>query len=160
MKNLIIILVVLAAVTLSGGVFWFTRQSKSLPEQTVKPSSVSEETQNLNENVVPPPTEEDVINLFFNLINEKRVDEALTMMSPAKGEDWRPYLEGFEKVQLLEVEKTEFGSFRVLLEVKMKSSSEQEPIPFFGYVDGQNTKFVNLEKENGTWKVKGIATGP
>ncbi|MCJ7793008.1 MAG: hypothetical protein MUP45_03465, partial [Candidatus Marinimicrobia bacterium] len=57
-------------------------------------------------------------------------------------------------------EKTEFGSFRVLLEVKMKSSSEQEPIPFFGYVNGQNTKFVNLEKENGTWKIKGIATGP
>jgi len=160
MKNLIIILVVLAAVTLSGGVFWFMRQPKNLPGQEVKPSPVSEESQNLHEATVPPPTEEDVINLFFNLINEKRIDEALAMMSPAEGEDWRPYLEGFEKVNLLEVEKTEFGSFRVLLDVKMKSSSEQEPIPFFGYVDGQNTKFVNLEEENGTWKIKGIATGP
>ncbi|MCJ7792853.1 MAG: hypothetical protein MUP45_02660, partial [Candidatus Marinimicrobia bacterium] len=75
MKNLIIILVVLAAITLSGGVFWFMRQPKNLPGQEVKPSPVSDESQNLDENVVPLPTEEDVINLFFTLINEKRIDE-------------------------------------------------------------------------------------
>ncbi|HUV46793.1 MAG TPA: hypothetical protein VMW29_01535 [Candidatus Bathyarchaeia archaeon] len=109
---------------------------------------------------VPLPTEADIIRTFFELINEKRIDEALKMMAPLEGENWRPYLESFKKVTVLEVSKNEFGSFRVLLDVEMEPISAKQPVPYFGYANGQNTKFVVLEKKDDLWKIKGIATGP
>ena len=68
------------------------------------------------------------------------------MMAITEGQNWRPYLESFEKVTILDINKTELGSFQVNLEVAMKSASAQEPIPYFGYVNGG--------------KIREIATGP
>lgn len=153
-KACLFLLIVAAASLLAVGLV--ISQKKTPPqvpaEQTIPPESTEKE--------VPLPTEEDIIRLFFQLIDEKRIDEALSMMSPKAGQNWRPYLESFQKIKLLEVEKTELGSFRVLLDVEMTSDSARGSIPFFGYSNGQNIKFVNLVKENDTWKIEGIATGP
>jgi hypothetical protein len=33
-------------------------------------------------------------------------------------------------------------------------------MPYFGWDNGTNTRWVELVKEEGLWKVQGIATGP
>ena len=154
-KACLFLLIVAAASLLVVGLI--ISQKKESPSQVPAEQTIPSES---TEKEIPLLTEEDIIRLFFQLIDEKRIDEALSMMSPKAGQSWRPYLESFQKIKLLEVEKTELGSFRVLLDVEMTSDSARGSIPFFGYSNGQNIKFVNLVKENDTWKIEGIATGP
>jgi len=40
------------------------------------------------------------------------------------------------------------------------SSAANAPIPYYGYENGQNTRFIPIIKENSLWKIDGIATGP
>jgi len=106
------------------------------------------------------PSEEDTIRLFFRLINDGRTDEALKMMFAKDEQAWKPYLEAFETVAVVNLKKTESGSFQADLDVKMKPESENQPIPYFGYADGLNVKLINLVKDQNVWKIKDIATGP
>ena len=105
-------------------------------------------------------SEEETIRLFFRLVNDQQIDPAISLMVIDEGEKWRSYLESFETVSVLDVKKTDLGSFQVNLDVTMKPESANEPIPNFGYVNGENIKFVNLTQEEGVWKLQGIATGP
>jgi len=111
-------------------------------------------------NSAPLRSEEDTIELFFQLINNKEIDKALEMMVSQDGQDWRPYLEGFLRVLTVNIDRTESDVFRVDLDVEMKPETADRPIPFFGYTEGLNTKFIILSNEDGIWKIKDIATGP
>jgi hypothetical protein len=48
----------------------------------------------------------------------------------------------------------------VTFDVTMDPSSANGPIPYYGYDQGENVRFVTIVKEGNQWKVEGLATGP
>lgn len=51
-------------------------------------------------------------------------------------------------------------SYKVTLDLKMNPDSSTVPIPYYGWDDGENIRWVTIVKENNLWKIKGIGTGP
>ena len=51
--------------------------------------------------------------------------------------------------------------YQVTLEIYVSSDAANAPIPYYGYVDNPNTRFISLTKnEAGIWQIATIATGP
>jgi hypothetical protein len=129
-----------------------------------------------NQNIaasVPLPSEESIIMTFFNLIDEKRIPAAISMMTPTSIPDestkqaWGVQFDAFSKISATKIEpymKEQWSNnrhtYKVTLLVSMKPESKNAVIPYFGYADGINTRFVTVEKINSLWKISGIATGP
>jgi hypothetical protein len=116
---------------------------------------------------VPLPSEEDAINTFVNLISEGRITTALGMLSShltsdeAEKQAWGVQFNAFQKIKVNKIETSDDGVFQVTFDVEMKPGTENaEPIPYFGWGNGQITRWVMLEKEGNVWKISGIATGP
>lgn len=110
---------------------------------------------------------EDVVRLFFNLVDEGRVSEALMMLTPdeidneSKKQAWGVQFNAFEEVQVVSVEFLGENTYKVILETKMKPEAGlAESVPFYGYGNGRFIRWVELEEVNGVWKIKKIATGP
>jgi hypothetical protein len=137
----------LAVVLVVGGVVF--SQKQSLPRS------------------VPLPQEEDTVRLFFNLIDEGRVTEAVMMMAPESINDderkqaWGVQWSSFEDIRVVSLEPAAGSLYKVVLETKMKPGSENiQPMPYYGFGNGQFTRWVELEKVNDMWKIRGLATGP
>lgn len=122
---------------------------------------------------VPLPQETDTINLFFQLIQEHRISEAVMMMNPnnISNEDikqaWGIQLNAFESFELKDLEAsmstnwTENGHvYKVTAEVKMKPEAVNAVIPNYGWENGMNIKWIEIEKIDGKWFINGIASGP
>jgi hypothetical protein len=119
-------------------------------------------------NSVPLPSREDIIRTFFELINEKRIPEAIGMMSSKMvGDDstkqtWGVMFNDFDSVKVVKVENsTGENEFQVELAVKVNPRAANSPIPYYGYGDKTDIRFVSLVKsDQGLWKIDGISTGP
>ena len=157
-KNVLIIggLALTAAITLPAALVYynFNRQVEfSSPITTTAKEAV------------PLPQEEDVISLFFELINEKRIPEAISMLSPqAIGDEsqkqaWGVQFNAFSNVLVKSVDREEKGLYRVVLGAEMKPSAADAIIPFYGYTNGENTRWISLDKVDESYKISGIATG-
>lgn len=126
--------------------------------------------------VVPLPTGESIINTFFELINEKRIPEAVSMLTKVNTQNdstkqaWGVQFNAFEAVKAIEIEacttepcswqKDENETYKVTVEAQMKPESANAVMPYYGWDNGQNTRWVTVVKEEGLWKVSGIGTGP
>lgn len=127
-----------------------------------------------NEAVVPLPQEEDIIRSFFEIIGENRPSDAISMMSQkligdeSSKQAWGVQFNAFKTVRVEKIEPsmqanwTENNhSYQVILNVQMKPEAANAPIPYYGWGDNPNTRFINLTKTSeGIWKVDEIATGP
>ncbi len=51
-------------------------------------------------------------------------------------------------------------TYKVTLDVSMNPTSANAPIPYYGWENGQNIRWVSLENAGNLWKIQGIATGP
>ena len=52
-------------------------------------------------------------------------------------------------------------TFKVNVNLEISKEAANAPIPYYGWENGNNIRFVSLEKDqNNLWKVAGIATGP
>jgi len=122
---------------------------------------------------VPLPTEEDIIRLFFNLINEKKIPDAVSMMSKSiTGDDstkqaWGVQFNALEsvKVQNIEPARKESWSqnsheYKVTLDVSVSPQAANATIPYYGWDNGSNLRWVEIVKEDEVWKINQIATGP
>lgn len=116
---------------------------------------------------VPLPRGDDAVRTFFNLIDEDRVSEAVMMMDPevikddAKKQEWGVMWNSFEEIKMISVEPAEENVFKVVLETKMKPEAGlAQSLPYYGYGDGQFTRWVKVEKVDGVWKIIEVATGP
>jgi len=123
---------------------------------------------------VPLPSGEDIVKTFFELINEKKIPEAVSMMSKiAIGDDaqkqaWGVQFNAFTSLKTKSIETYDKSSwtedqqeYKVNLSVQMKPEAADEQIPYYGYNIGDNNiRWVILVKENNLWKVQGIGTGP
>ena len=117
---------------------------------------------------VPLPRQEDIIRVFFALIDEKRIPEAIGMMSEKAVSDdtvkqeWTTQFNDFDNVKVTAVEKSiEENLYKVTLEVEINQRAANYPVPYYGYGEGVNVRFLKLVSDNqGRWKIDGIATGP
>ncbi|MDM7988462.1 MAG: hypothetical protein QUS13_14125 [Smithella sp.] len=110
---------------------------------------------------------------FFAIVNSRDVDEAMKSMvagmidTPEKRIGWRRHLSAIRSIHVLHVEPahTENWSnsrhiFKVTLEAHVENTSDA-PIPFFGWQDNPNVRWVTMELNNQRrWVVAEIATGP
>lgn len=115
------------------------------------------------------PRQEDAVRLFFDLIDEGNVSEAVGMLKPESIQDdsvkqaWGVQFNAFEsiKVKNIELYDPDINEYRVVLDVKMKPGTENaQPMPYYGFGNGEFTRWVSLVKVGELWRINGIATGP
>lgn len=123
--------------------------------------------------VVPLPRETDIIRNFFMIIGEHRPADAISMMGAAligddsKKQAWGVQFNAFESLQVNSIEPSmqeewsqDRHTYKITLTAKMKSESANAPIPFYGWENGTNIRWVTIVKNGNLWKISGIATGP
>lgn len=124
----------------------------------------------VDKDTLPLPKEEEIIRNFANLIDEGKADEAASMMKVNDETERKMWAEHFSMINYFKVkgiEKTNEGDwtedrhqYKVILEVQMNPKSANAPIPYYGWKNGENTRWITLEKVEGLWKIAEIATGP
>lgn len=118
----------------------------------------------------PAAQENEVVYRFFSLIDAKRPSEAVAMMSVADASAQQAWAVQFNAISSVKVEavtpalpetwQDNQHMYQVKLDVTVNPDSASAPIPYYGWSDGGNTRWLTLEKVNGEWKIGGIATGP
>lgn len=132
-----------------------------------------EPTKKTENNTVPLPQETDIINNFLNFIDEGKASDAVMMMSSSTINDdsikqaYGVQYAAMTSVKVKKIEESSRGDwtdsrhqYMITLDVVMDPSSASGPIPYYGYEQGENIRFLNLVKEGNQWKVEGLATGP
>ena len=123
---------------------------------------------------VPPPTGMDVVNLFWQLINDHRIPEAIDMMNPNSVSDdstkqaYGVQFNDIKSVNVIDVKPydpdswtTDNQMYKVTLEIYISQDAANLSIPYYGYADNPNIRFIGITKnEAGIWQIDGIATGP
>ncbi|MEA3356855.1 MAG: hypothetical protein U9Q67_00225 [Patescibacteria group bacterium] len=156
--------------TSSGNDYQDKEESDTAPDGQ---DSVAEAS-NDNDELAPDPTEEDVIRLFFSLIDEDRPDEAVLMMSDNMvGTDpvqmnstMQAYAVTFNEwnsVQTLEVEEYDRENwsmnsrvYKVTVAIEFKENPEYN----LNWDDGENTRWIRILRTEQGWQIDNIATGP
>lgn len=121
---------------------------------------------------VPLLQEEDIVSNFFSLIAEKKPSEAVSAMSETITNDesmkqaWAVQFNAISSMKVVNIEPSaveewsaERHKYKLTLDVKMKADSANAPIPYYGWDNGLNTRWVTIVKENGLWKILEIGTG-
>jgi hypothetical protein len=139
-----------------------------LPENTptteISPTSVA--------STVSLPTEEDIIRTFFGLIDEARIPEAVAMMSVEAVPDdsykqaWGVQFNALDSIKVSKIEpygqenwSPSSHTYKVNLEVAVSENAANAPIPYYGWGNGDNLRWVEIVKEEDLWKINQIATG-
>jgi len=126
------------------------------------------------EAIVPLPQETDIVRSFFEIIGENRAPDAVNMMTPANTSDdttkqaWNTQFSAFKSLKITKVEPslqsdwTENNhNYKVTLQVEMKPEAASAlPMPNYGWDNGQNIRWIQLQKIDGKWLIGAIATGP
>jgi hypothetical protein len=159
-KTLLIIFAFVAVSTLivsfsmsKGKTFVSTEQDQ---QRTALPSEQS----------APLLQQEDVLRTFFNLIDEGRASEAVGMMTngitadDSQKQAWGVEFNAFESVKVVDISPSSENTYKVIINVVMKPESANAVIPYYGFYNGDNTRWVGLEKEGNLWKITDLATGP
>lgn len=110
-------------------------------------------------------TQEQVINRFFAFINDRQLDKAIMMMSEKMvpnetiRQQWGVHFNIFKTIRVKLI-TSQPDRYRVDLEVQLKPEGNSGPIPYFGWTEGENTRWLRLEKIKEVWKISEITTGP
>jgi hypothetical protein len=164
MKNsffiVLIVLIITGMVMVFGNKKNVTTNTNPGPTVTVK----------ITQKETPLPREDDIIRIFFNLIDEKRPTEAVAMMNETENSQkqaWAVQFNAIRSIKVLSVEPSMQNewtdtkhSYKVVVDVTMKPESASAPIPYYNWDNGQNIRWINLEKSGNGWKIAEIATGP
>ncbi|NMB84141.1 hypothetical protein GYA28_02520 [Candidatus Roizmanbacteria bacterium] len=141
--------------------------SPRLSPSTNPPQAINSKVQ------VPLPSGEDTIRTFFNLIQEKKPNEALKMLTVSYiGNDcsrtsWLNQFKSFENVSVDKIDLENGSSangkkiYKVTISARMLPTATSAPIPNYGWENGQNVRWITLSENNkNIWKIAGISTGP
>lgn len=127
---------------------------------------IKPETTSTDQTSISLPQQEDIVRNFFDLINEGKITEAVEMLSPQAISDesqkqaWGVQFNAFEKIVVKKIEPAGENNYKVTLDVQMKPESANAVMPFYGYENGTNIRWIGLVKINDLWKITGLATGP
>lgn len=146
-------------------------EQKTENAQSQSTASVNQAAQNTVD--VPLPSESDIIRTFFQLIADHRPTDAVGMMDPdVVGDDsmkqaWAVQFNAFELVVVNSVEpwmpgawQADRHTYQVIVTAKMKPEAVNAPLPYYGWENGSNIRWITIVKNGDLWKIAGIATGP
>lgn len=170
--NIAIIIAVLVLVTLPV-VYFFQSAKKPKTETTISQNDIESSTEaesttsSSTGSSVPLPTGEDIIRTFINLINEKRIPDAIAMMDETMVPDdqtkqaWGVSFNSFSSagvVSITEYSKEEWTvdrqRYKAVINISIKPGSNVI------WEQGENTRWITLQKQADLWKIHEIATGP
>jgi hypothetical protein len=172
MKNYIVIGVIVLVIVGLFFVFGNKKGGTTLSgiTNTTTPSNPAPSTATESKAVVPLPQETDIVRTFFNLIGEKRASDAVGMMNvsdDSQKQAWAVQFNTITSIKVLNIAPSMQSdwtdtrhSYKVTMDVKMDPASANAPIPYYGWDNGQNIRWINLVKVGNLWKIEGIATGP
>lgn len=113
------------------------------------------------------------INQFFSYITRGRASQAVMMMTSKNTSDdstkqsWGVQFNAMKSLKVINISPINKDSwtdtshqYKVVFDVIMDPNSRNATIPYYGYNNGQNIRYITLEKEDGAWRVSEIATGP
>ncbi len=145
------------------------REKSSSNQQNLSSSSFPKQT-------LPLSQDEEIIRNFVARIEEGKANEAAKMMkinqrnaSQARSEfqAWAAQFAAITSFKLLKIEKASEDQwsetrhiYRVTFDVRMDPRSAKAPIPYYGWENGLNIRWIILEKEGNVWKIARIATSP
>ncbi len=149
-------------------------ENKNLTSTTnINPSQIVSVSPSASSSSVPLPKDEDIIKTFFNLINEKNITNAIDMMTPEmignepNKQAWGVHFNNINQIVAKTIEPSieeewtqSKKSYKVLLDVTMNPNSANAPIPYYGWNNGENLRWVVIEKINNNWKISSLNTGP
>lgn len=151
------------------------KQTKSETQSPINNQNKTDSSTQKNQ-TVPLPQDEDIIRNFVSQIEDGKADEAAKMMkindqSPPQANSelqaWAVQFSNITSFKLLRMEKANENEwtdtkhiYKVVLDVWMDPRSADAPIPYYGWQNGENTRWLTLEKVGNVWKIAEIATGP
>lgn len=161
MFKFIIIFIIIAV----GGSILFL--NKANPANYAKNEIISNKNTN-----IPKIREEDIIRTFFNLINENQAEKAIAMMtSEMKGDETseQAWLEQFKSISFIEVKDIipsdqdswtdNKHKYQVTINAIVAPTKEDLAIPFYGWGENPNIRWVTITKINNLWQISELATG-
>jgi len=177
--HILIIVLLLGGVGLAGFKYLQTKPMTLTPTTwpNLQPSPQTTQgtspTTKPTKTVVPLPKEEDIIRTFFELINKHRVDDVVMMMSQVNitndstKQAWGVQFDAIKSINIQKIEAsmpenwTENNHvYKVTLEAYVSSEASNAPIPYYGWQDNPNIRWVMIVKEGDLWKIDELATGP
>ncbi len=171
--NKILIGVLLIALVTGGVLFMQSNKGQQILQNPSSKVGLQTQNSSMVESTTVSDAASDTIRIFFQKIAKKEIVDAVLMMStPAIADDldkqaWSTQLNAFESVQIQSIEPSEKEkwtekqkTYKVLLDVVMSDLSANALIPYYGYENGINTRWVQLQLEDGVWKIAAISTGP
>jgi len=117
--------------------------------------------------------EEELITLLFGSINNHKNQDAVKLLSqnlnPNK-ESEKLWLDQFNAIKsahimdIKEISKDTWSEtkkiYKVTLEIYADDSAANTPIPYYGWADNPNIRFITVVKINNKWFIDQIGTGP
>jgi hypothetical protein len=116
----------------------------------------------VKEAVVPLPSNEDLVRNFFTLIGENKIQEALAMMD-ANEDTKQGWGVNFNLIKSLKIKSLEpvfpeeWTDSRVTYKVVLDAQVKEE---MYGWSNGENYRWVTLEKTGDKWLVHELANNP
>ncbi len=174
MGNLVIGIVLIFIFIFGFAVMNSQKQISNPPVSSTKTTVSVIPTLSSTQGTVPLPTDTDIIRSFFSLISSRRASDAVGLMSESITQDdsakqaWGVQLNAMKSVKIVDIspptpsewKKDEKHVYKVTLEVLMDPSSKNAPIPYYGWENGTNIRWITMDKPGKMWKIKGIGTGP
>lgn len=130
--------------------------------------------QSKNQSPIPSPpvsslSGEDTIRIFFNLIDEKRISEAIALLDTSlvsttiDQQLWEKTFSAFKTVTIQEIlvvlketaPSSSLQQYKVTLNVQLQKTN-----PDILWKTGENIRWISVVKNDNLWKIKEIATGP
>jgi hypothetical protein len=113
----------------------------------------------------------EIIGQFIALIDDHRVGDALAMMSPELVPDadraaWTRQFAAIKSIQVMDIRPADTGrsgpcfKYKVTLKADVSSEAANEPIPYFGWDDNPNLRWIELCPRGDKWLISSIGTGP
>lgn len=116
--------------------------------------------------------EEELITLLFGSINNRQNHEAVKLLSQNLNpnlETERLWIDQFNAIRsvhildLKEISKDTWTEtkkiYKVTLEIYVDNSAANTPIPYYGWGDNPNIRFIAVVKINNRWYIDQIGTG-
>jgi len=167
MNKLKILLPIFILILILSGCNFSNKSPNQVPfTPNVAPSKSAEGETKRSE--VGLPSGEDIVRAFFALINEKRIPEAVSMLSSIAApndstkQTWGVNFNTLDSISIKSIEEWQKSdwtenkkTYKVIVVAQVKPNPQ-----FYAWEDGENTKWINLIKENNLWKISEIATGP
>ncbi len=73
---------------------------------------------------------------------------------------WGVQFNDIKSINVLKIEQSSSHTYKVTLESYVSSDAANAPIPYYGWHDNPNVRWVELVKEDDVWKINSLSTGP